>query len=57
MYKPYIEAPYLAPVLTSKPVIITLPCPETNPRNKLSQSISFLFSCFSQKSQALAYEK
>ena len=31
-YHSYIEAPYLAPVFTSKPIIITLHCPDANPR-------------------------
>ena len=44
-YKSYIEGPYLALVFTSKPVIITLLCPEANPRDKLSQSI-FSFQLF-----------
>ena len=35
----YIEAPYLAPVFTRKPIIITLLCPGANPRDKLSQSV------------------
>ena len=39
MCKPYIEAQYLAPVFTSKPIIITLFWPEANPCNKVSQSI------------------
>ena len=39
MYKPYIEASYTTLVFTSKSIIITLLCLETNPRNKLLQSI------------------
>ena len=39
MYKPYTEAPYLDPGFISKPIIITLLCPEANPRDKLSLSI------------------
>ena len=49
MYKPYIEAPYLAPVFTSKPIIITLPCSEANPHKMFSQT-SISFQLFSQKS-------
>ena len=37
-------------MFTSKPTIITLPCPEAKPCNKLFPSLLFLFSFFSQKS-------
>ena len=38
----YIEAPYLAPVFACKPIVVTLLCPEGNPRDKFPQSfISF----------------
>ena len=50
MYKPYIDAPYLAPLFTSKPIIITQLCPEVNSRDKLSQSVISFQSLFQEKS-------
>ena len=47
----YIEAPYLAPMFTSKPIIITLFCPEAKPRDKLSQSIISIQLFFPEKSK------
>ena len=52
MYKPYIEGPYLVQMFTSKPVVITLLCPEANPRDKLSQSIISFQLFFPEKSQS-----
>ena len=46
----YIEAPYLAPVFTSKPIIITLLYPEANPHDKLSQSIIYFQLLLPEKS-------
>ena len=58
MYEPYIEAPYLAPVFTSKPIIIRLPCLEAKPCNKQSisnkQSVLFLRKAKAQ-AHTLAY--
>ena len=49
-YQSYIEGPYLAPVFTSKPIIITLLCPEANPRDKRSQPIISFQLFFQEKS-------
>ena len=49
-YQSYIEPTYLAPVFTSKRLIITLLCPEANPCDKLSQPIIFFQLFFPEKS-------
>ena len=51
--KSYIEATYLDPVFTNKPVIMTLSCSEANPHNKLSQSIFSLQLFFPENSPKL----
>ena len=50
MCKSYTEAPYLAPVLKSKPIIIARLCPEADPRDKLSQSTISFQLLFPEKS-------
>ena len=49
-YQSYIEGPYLAPVFTSKPIIITLLCHEANSRDKLLQPIISFQLFFPEKS-------
>ena len=49
-YQSYTEAPYLAPVFTSKPIIITLLCHEANSRDKLLQPIISFQLFFPEKS-------
>ena len=48
-YKSYIEAPYLAPVFTSKPIITAYSALRLTLVISFC-SLLFLFSCFSQKS-------
>ena len=56
-YQSYTEGPYLAPVFTSKPIIITLLCPEANPRDKRSQPIISFQLFFQEKSPKPKHRK